>query len=82
MPRTKIKKPIALGNQVRDIVTGYTGIACSKVEYLNGCIQFGVKGSVSEPGKMPDAHYIDIEQLEYAGNIKLFLIGIRWIKWK
>lgn len=59
---------IALGQKVKDRVTGFTGIAVAKVEYLNGCIQFCVKPEMSEPGKMPDGQYIDDHQLEIIGE--------------
>ena len=45
---------IKLGDKVKDIVTGYEGIATSRTEFLNGCIQFEVtakvpKGKVTSP---------------------------------
>lgn len=58
------KQEIKLGQKVRDTVTGFVGVATSKVEYMNGCVQFCVKPSVDEDGKMQDGHYIDIDQLE------------------
>jgi hypothetical protein len=60
-------KNIKLGNQVKDIVTGFVGIAVSKVEYLNGCVQYCVKPP-SKDGAMPDGQYIDIQQLELVGD--------------
>jgi len=59
----KEENMIKLGQKVRDIVTGFEGIATAKVEYLNGCIQFCVKPKVTD-GKMLDSEYIDIQQLE------------------
>lgn len=59
---------IELGMKVKDKVTGFTGIATSKVEYLNGCVQFCVKATVGKDGKYPDGQYIDIEQLEAVGK--------------
>lgn len=55
---------IKLGNKARDKVTGFEGIAISKIEYLNGCIQFCIKPK-SDNGKMPGGEYIDIQQLEF-----------------
>lgn len=57
-------KNIKLGSKVRDIVTGYTGIAVNRVEYLNGCIQYCVKPSVGKDGALPAGEYIDDQQLE------------------
>ena len=33
---------IKLGDTVKDYITGFTGIAGARTEYLTGCIQFGV----------------------------------------
>ena len=56
-----------LGKKVRDKVTGFEGIATSKVEFIGGCIQFCVKPK-SKKDNMPDGAYIDIEQLEVIGK--------------
>lgn len=58
---------IKLGNKVRDIVSGYEGIAVSKVEYLNGCVQYCVKAPVKD-NVMTEGSYIDIQQLEVVGE--------------
>jgi hypothetical protein len=55
---------ITLGEKVRDKVSGFVGIATSRVEYLNGCIQYGVRGKVDKDNKAPEAIYVDQEQLE------------------
>jgi len=54
---------IKLGSEVKDKVTGFIGIAISRVEYLNGCIQYGVKPKAKE-NKMPEVEYIDESQLK------------------
>lgn len=54
---------IKLGQRVRDTVTGFEGIATSKVIYLNGCVQYCVKPKVAADGKMPVGEYINEEQL-------------------
>jgi len=59
---------IKLGQQVRCIVTGFTGIAISRVEYLNGCVQYCVKPPVKDDGTLVDGSYVDIEQLEVVGE--------------
>jgi len=62
-----MKEPkFKLGNRLKCVVTGFTGIAIARLEYLNGCTQYGIKPKVKaeEPGKMPDAMYIDQQQLE------------------
>lgn len=60
-------KQIQLGNKVRCTVSGFTGIAISRVEYMNGCVQFGIKPKVGKDGKLEESIYIDCEQLEVVG---------------
>ena len=55
---------IKLGDLVIDKVTGFVGTVVAKAEYLNGCIQYGVKPKVDKDGKMVDVEYIDVDQLE------------------
>jgi hypothetical protein len=57
-----------LGNVLRDRITGFEGIATARVEYLNGCIQFCLKRKIGADGKMPEAEYIDSQQLEFVGD--------------
>lgn len=53
-----------LGNKLRDKVSGHEGIAIGVIEYLNGCIQYGIKGKLDKDKKVPDAVWIDQQQLE------------------
>lgn len=55
---------INLGSKVRDSITGFTGIATSKHEYLNGCIRISITPPVDKEGKMQDSQVIDIQQVE------------------
>ena len=59
---------IQLGLQVKDIVDGFIGIAISKVEYLNGCIQYGVQPPIGEDKKVGTIEWIDEQQLEVIGE--------------
>ena len=65
-------KEIKLGDKVRDRVTGYEGIATSKTEFLNGCIQIEVtpklkKGAIMKPEEIMGIG-IDLGQLEKIGD--------------
>ena len=71
MRRPKFIRPsnpsdIQLGDLVRDRLSGLTGTATAKVQYLTGCTQFGIlprpDGEVS---KVPDTVYLDWQRLEY-----------------
>lgn len=59
---------INLGQQVRDKVTGFEGIATARVEYLNGCIQYCIKPKATKEGACPAGEYIDDQQLEVVGD--------------
>lgn len=48
---------------VRDTVTGFTGLAVVKAIYLNGCVQFCVKPPINDGGEMQAGEYIDVQQL-------------------
>lgn len=62
---------IKLGDLVKDKVTGYTGIATSKTEFLNGCVQIEItrklkKGEVMKPEEIMGMGF-DIGQVERVG---------------
>ncbi len=56
-------KRIKLGQRVRDKITGFTGVAVSRCEYLNGCIQYSVQPPVDEKNLIPKDQWIDEQQL-------------------
>lgn len=59
---------IKLGDKVKDVVTGYTGIATARHEYLNGCVQITVTPMQNAAQKKDDTYpagaKLDIEQLK------------------
>ena len=57
-------KKIKLGDRVKCRIDGFEGIVTAIVEYINGCIQCGVRPPVDKDGKRIDPEYIDIDQLE------------------
>jgi len=59
---------IALGAKVQDQITGFTGRATSRIEYITGCVQYGVLPEVKEDGKYPNVEYIDEQRLEVIGE--------------
>jgi hypothetical protein len=58
---------IKLGNRIRCKVTGLEGIATSRVEYINGCVQYALTPK-SEGNKYPEACYLDEKQIEDLGT--------------
>lgn len=53
-----------LGEKVKDRVTGFKGTITSRIEYLNGCLQYCVEPKVGKEGKKMDYQYVDEGQLE------------------
>lgn len=54
---------VTLGQKVKCTVTGFTGIATSRVEYMNGCVQYGITAKVGKDNKI-EVVYIDAGQIE------------------
>jgi hypothetical protein len=58
----------ALGQTVRDEVTGFKGIAVSRHEYVGGYVAIGVQGEgFKVDGTPADVVFIDERNLERAG---------------
>ena len=55
---------ILLGDTVKDIHTGFTGIAMIRSEFFNGCIQYDVVPKVDKENKPVESQGIDIQSLK------------------
>ena len=55
---------IDLGDEVKDTVIGFRGIAVARYDFINGCTRVGVQPKVGKDGKLPDAATFDEPQLE------------------
>lgn len=63
---------IKLGTKVKDKVTGFVGIATSRIEFLNGCVQYSVKPKMKKgENKVPESSFFDEQQLEILEKKKL-----------
>ncbi len=61
---------IKLGVKVRDRVSGFEGIAGSRVEYINGCIRYELIPKVDKDGKHVGSCYFDEARLEVVKDEK------------
>ena len=52
-------KEIQLGDRVKDKITGFTGIAVSRTEYINGCVQYTVAPKVKKGNEIQEAMDVD-----------------------
>jgi len=55
---------VNLGDKVRDVVTGLTGIAVGRTQYLQGCARIAVQPQELKDGKPVEASWFDEPQLE------------------
>ncbi|MGH7177642.1 MAG: hypothetical protein ACREJC_09700 [Tepidisphaeraceae bacterium] len=55
---------ILLGSKVKDRLTGFEGTVIARVDYINGCTQYGIIPRVREDGKMTESTYIDWKRLQ------------------
>jgi hypothetical protein len=63
---------IQLGDKVKDLLTGFEGIASSRTTFLHGIDQIGIQPPVDKDGKIPDPMSIDETSLEVTkkGKVK------------
>lgn len=55
---------IELGDKVKDLVSGLVGIAISRIEFINGCIQIGVQPKLEDKEVEIVVWNIDMRQLK------------------
>jgi len=63
-----MEKELKLGKEMKDKITGFTGIATSKHEYLTGCTQYALQPKTQKDGKLADVGYFDESRLEVTGK--------------
>jgi hypothetical protein len=54
---------ICLGDEAKDTVTGFSGVAVSRTEYLNGCTRVCLQPPIGKDGKLPTYEAFDEPQL-------------------
>jgi len=54
---------IQLGSKVRDIITGFTGIATGRAEYISGCSQLLVAPPLAKDGAARESEWFDEQRL-------------------
>jgi len=59
---------VKLGTKVKDSITGFSGIAVCRTEYLYGCVRIGVESEVLQDGKAIEPHWFDEQRLEEAST--------------
>ncbi len=55
---------IKLGSKVKDIITGFEGVAVARTEWLYGCTRIGVDSAELNDGKPVETQWFDEQRLE------------------
>ena len=61
---------IRLGDKVRDNITGFTGVATGRTEYLYGCVRICIEPAELHDGKPVEALWFDEQRLDAASGAK------------
>lgn len=54
---------VKLGDEVRDKISGFTGVAMAEYRFLTGCTRIEVQPPVDKKGKLPKSGTFDMLQL-------------------
>ena len=57
-----------LGQELKDIITGFRGIAVGRTEYLTGCNHYGLCSQKMKEGKPGDWQWFDESRLISTGK--------------
>lgn len=63
MSQTQNSNNLALGDKVKDNVTGFTGIIVAETKFLNGCIRYGIQSDKLKDGLPTEAQWFDAPQI-------------------
>ena len=55
---------IILGSKVRDVVSGFKGVAVARYQFLHGCTRYCVQPPIDNDGRIPDNQTFDEPQLK------------------
>lgn len=64
---------VELGDEVKDLVSGFRGIATASSSYLNGCDRIHVQPPIKKDGKHPDGLWVDEPQLKVLKKKKVVI---------
>lgn len=64
------KDDFALGDVLKDSITGFKGVAICRTEWLNGCLRVTLQPQDLKDGKPIEAQTFDVEQLDLVKRAK------------
>lgn len=56
--------PVQLGDKVKDIITGFSGIAVARTQWLHGCDRITIEPDKTEKGVPVDSFVFDEQRVE------------------
>lgn len=63
-----------LGESVKEVVTGFSGVILGRTQYITGCTQYAVcNRGLDKEGKIPVWEWIDEKRLVRTGDKRLHL---------
>ena len=62
--KKKIDFKLSLGDEVKDIITGFAGVVTCRSQWLHNCNTYGVKSKELKDGKPMDLQQFDEPQLK------------------
>lgn len=68
---------IELGQEVKDMISGFKGIAVARHHYLQGCDRISVQPKADKDGKLDESTTFDEPQLIVIGKKKITTNGSR-----
>jgi len=70
-----LKDKFELGDTLKDVVTGYKGIAMVRAEYFTGCVHYGLCPKNLKDGKIDEWEWIDQTRLVLVKNVKRVVLS-------
>lgn len=64
-----------LGRTYKDKVTGLTGVAVCRTEWLGGCVRIGLQAKLKEDGRVPKLKEFDEPQLVLQKGVKIIKVS-------
>jgi hypothetical protein len=69
---------IELGREVKEIITGFVGIATARCKYLTGCVHIEVTPQkLKKDGETLDSRWIDESRLKHTSSRKKIKLSTR-----
>lgn len=63
-PEPEVECDIQLGNHVKDVISGYEGVATKRVTFLNGCVYFMVVAKGLDKEGKPHSQFLEVQRLK------------------